>query len=274
MSKVMIDDEKCIRCGLCIDDCSRKALKMDDNKVTFTESLCNECSHCVAVCPSGAAEMPDYDKNEIFECDSHDYNIDSDKLLGFIKSRRSIRCFKNKEIEDEKIKKVIEAARYSPTGGNRQAHRYIVIRDKIEAVREMAMKSLHDTAMDPNYDFSGFPTYKNAWKKMYEDYLENKTDRLFFNAPAVIAVVSSDPSSYYQVSGAIAAANMELEANTLGLGTCYLGFLSSAVEVNPKIKEFLGMEENEKFVTSFVIGYPDVKYLRTVNRKPAKISLI
>jgi len=56
--------------------------------------LCNECGHCVAVCPQALISMPDYDENEIIEFEKSRANIDPDDFLFFQKFRRSIRQFK------------------------------------------------------------------------------------------------------------------------------------------------------------------------------------
>ena len=111
--------------------------------------------------------------------------------------------------------------------------------------------------------------YCYMWIKMYNDFLEdpNGEDKLFFKAPALIIVKSEST-----VNASLAASNMELMTNALGLGTYFSGFLQRASEVNPKINEFLGLKENESLVNCMVIGYPKVKYKRTVPRKEAKIT--
>jgi len=273
MAIIMIDKEKCIGCGLCVKDCSRRAMILVDKKAEIKEALCNECSHCVAICPQNAVYMPQYNDDEILEYNSEDFSLDSKNLLNFIKFRRSLRQFKVKDVEAEKLNLIIEAGRYSPTGSNSQANRFIILKDKISEVREIALKTLHDAALDPNFDFIGRETYRNSWIKMYNAYIENKEVRLFYNAPAVVVIVSSDPTGYYQVNGGIAVSNMELVANSLGLGICCLGFLNSAAEINPKIAEILQIKHDEKFVISFTLGYPDIKYKRTVNRKPANVII-
>ena len=94
-----------------------------------------------------------------------------------------------------------------------------------------------------------------------------KNDKLFFNAPAVIVVTANS-----EVNGALASSNMELMTNALGLGTFFSGFFVIAAQDNKKIMDLLGVKEGKKIVTCMVIGYPDVKYFRTVPRKEADIS--
>ena len=114
-----------------------------------------------------------------------------------------------------------------------------------------------------------FKRYAQMWIRMYNEYKENpeKNDKLFFNAPALILVVSDS-----QINGALASSNMELMTDAQGLGTFFSGFFAMAAQGNQKIREMLGLEGNQEIVTCMVIGYPNVKYVRTVPRKDANIS--
>lgn len=274
MAYVVIDKETCIGCGRCVEDCSRKAIVLVNEKADLDLELCNECGHCLAICPQNSFSMPQYDKNDLVEVDDSRLKLNPEDFLYFQKCRRSIRQFMNKDIEIEKLKQIIEAGRYSPTASNRQLNRYIVVKDKIDQVRELAIKTLYDAANDPDFVTKGGPDYRKSWIKMYSDYKEKNIDSLFFNAPEIIVIVSEDKAGFAEVNGGLAAARMELQANALGLGVCYIGFLGRAVKFNSKIKELLGMKEGEEFILSFVLGYPGVKYLRSVHRKTPDLRFI
>jgi len=95
-----------------------------------------------------------------------------------------------------------------------------------------------------------------------------------FNAPEIIVIVSEDKAGFAEVNGGIAASRMELQANSLGLGVCYIGFLGKAVKYNSKIKGLIGVKDDEEFILSFVLGYPNVKYRRSVNRNTSDVRFI
>ena len=274
MANVIINKETCVACGLCVKDCSRKAIELVNSKAEVNLALCNECGHCLAICPENSFSMPQYDKTEIVEVDEDRLNLDPDDFLYFQKCRRSMRQFKKQDIERDKLNRIIEAGRYAPTASNRQLNRFIVIKDKINEVRELAIKTLYDAANDPNFDAKGGPDYRNSWIQMYNNYKEKNIDSLFFNAPEIIVIVSEDKAGFAEVNGGIAASRMELQANSLGLGVCYIGFLGRAVQFNSKIKELLGMKHDEEFILSFVLGYPKVKYKRSVNRATSDVRFI
>jgi hypothetical protein len=58
------------------------------------------------------------------------------------------------------------------------------------------------------------------------------------------------------------------------LGTCYIGFLVGAAQDSSEIKDLLGISHNDKPVVAFVVGYPDVEYLRLVSRNSARVKWI
>jgi len=89
---------------------------------------------------------------------------------------------------------------------------------------------------------------------------------LFKNATAVIVIKGAD-----EVDAALAASSMELMAQSLGLGVFYSGFFSMITRVSGKLRKQLGIRRGEKAVTTLVLGYPAVRYQRTVQREPADV---
>lgn len=269
MTKISINTEKCIGCGLCIKDCTRNIIHLTNNKATVENSFCIECGHCVAICPENAVEFLYYDKNELIEYDDKKFKIDPNCMLNFMKFRRTIRRFKSQEVEKDKLNSIIEAGRYSPTGANRQTNRFLVLSDKIKEIKEIALQTLYDIASDKDSDVSKqWAYYREKWINMYNDYKKSGIDKLFYDAPKVLVVVGSDT-----VNGALASSYMELMTYAQGLGVCYVGFFQVAASINPKIKEMLNIKSNEEIITTMVVGYPEIVYKRTVNRKKAKIDI-
>ena len=83
MANVIINKETCVGCGLCVKDCSRKAIVLLNNKAQVNLDLCNECGHCLAICPENSFSMPQYDKNEIVEVEEERLNLDPNEFLCF-----------------------------------------------------------------------------------------------------------------------------------------------------------------------------------------------
>lgn len=267
-----VDIEKCVGCGICVKDCFPGIIRISNNKAKIRNMGCMKCGHCIAVCPKGAISITEYNTESVREYNEAEFEIEADTLLNFIKFRRSTRQFKEKDVEVEKIKKIIEAGRFTQTEINSQNVSYIVVKDNILKVREMALESLklkgEEILKSEDPQTNSYKSYARLWLKMHNKFKENpKNDTLFFNAHTLILVVSESP-----INAALASSNMELMTNALKLGTFFSGFFIIAAQNSREIRELLGVGENRKIVTCMVIGYPNVKYLRTVPRKDASIS--
>ena len=269
---MVVDKDKCIGCGLCVTDCFPKDIELVDGKARFNNVTCIKCGHCIAICPTNAVSIEEYDMNEVLDYDKEKFSIEPDTLLNFIKFRRSVRQFKQKQVEEEKIIKIIEAGRFTETGGNSQDVSYTVLRENLGEVRELTLKSLNDMGehllanMTPKTRV--YRRYAKMWVQMYKDYCENPNspDLIFFKAPAVIVISSNLP-----VNGALAASNMALMANALGLGTVFSGFFTKAVNDTKELRELAQIKRNKEVVACMMLGYPKVSYKRTVPRKLADI---
>lgn len=149
---------------------------------------------------------------------------------------------------------------------------YIVVRKELQKLKALTLETLKQMGehilANPSLETTSYKRYAGMWIKMYEDYQENPnvSDRLFFNAPVVIIVTANS-----EINGGLASSNMELMVNALGLGTFFSGFFTRAAQNNEMIKDFLGVKDGKHIVSCMVIGYPNVKYLRSVPRKRADI---
>lgn len=274
---MIVDRDKCIGCTLCKQDCFVSDIEIIDGKSQIKNETCIKCGHCIAICPVKAISSDDeeeYSMDDVIEYDKENFDIDPENLMNFMKFRRSVRLFKNQDIEEEKIQKIIQTGVFTQTASNSQDVSYVIVKDKIQEIRKMVLETLNLKADELLLDKTTpkqFVVYSKMWKKMYSDFLENPDgeDKLFFKAPLLIIIKSKRP-----INGALAAAKMELMANSLGLGTYFSGFLERAAGINSEIGEFLQIEEDEKLVACMVIGYPGVKYKRTVPRKKAKITIL
>lgn len=211
--------------------------------------------------------------SEVKPYDKETFTVESETLLNFIKFRRSVRRFKDMPVEKEKIQQIIEAGRFTQTSTNSQDVSYTVVTDKLPQLKELTYESLNQKGqyilanLTPETEY--LKRYATAWVNSYAAFKEDpiKNDRMFFNAPAVIFVTS--PNAF---NGGLASSNMELMTDALGLGTFFSGFIQIASKDNKEILDLLGINDGNQIVSCLVIGYPDVKYKRTVPRKKANIN--
>lgn len=146
-------------------------------------------------------------------------------VLSAIQGRRSIRQYSARAIEDEKINKVLEAARLAPSASNSQLWKFIVVKN----------------------DETRLKIAEAAGRQMFVR-----------QAPVIIVACGLDPERVmfcgqprYTVDLSIAVSYMILEAYEQGLGTCWLGYFDEE-----KVKEILGIPGNIRVVTMIPLGYP------------------
>jgi nitroreductase/NAD-dependent dihydropyrimidine dehydrogenase PreA subunit len=271
MSIIGIDKEKCTNCGLCIQECVRGYFYLNENgQVLYNSDLdtCNICGHCIAVCPEDAIITKDLDDIISFPgIDSPRDILESEKFLQFLRAKRSIRRYKKKKVSKVLIEKVFQAMRYAPSASNAREWRYVIL-----SVPEK-IQQLSDEMVKVNYTYMGFQSPEQALA-----HLQSKNINLFYNAPHLIIL-------YYRIveknnimiglrgnDAGIALTYGMLEAETLGLGSCWIGLLQGAISLNKEILKILGIRG--MVLGAFTLGYPAVKYRRTVPRAPLKIKEI
>jgi nitroreductase/NAD-dependent dihydropyrimidine dehydrogenase PreA subunit len=272
MSLLLVDENKCKQDGFCVRDCPRGIIRLKDKKsfptmVPDGESLCLICGHCVAVCPHGALShkmVPLEDCPPI----QKELVINEAQVVQFLRSRRSIRAFKDQPVEKEKIKKLIEIARYAPTASNTQLVEWLVFNDKdtVNGFAKMAadwarsMLEKDSRAAEMPY----IPGIVAAWDAGYDAVLRG--------APAMVLASAPKKDLNGTVNLTLALSYLELAAPSMGLGTCWAGILRGALLGWPPLQKAIGLPEDHTHYYPMMLGYPRANYFRMPERKPPKIT--
>lgn len=273
MGFLIIDREKCRKDGICARTCPGRIITMDGNDgypdmVAHGEEGCTRCGHCVAVCPHGALR---HEKIPLEGCPpvTEELKIGEAQAIQFLRSRRSIRLYEEKPVEKEKIRELIEAARYAPTAGNMQLLEWQVLTDRKE-IREIARLAVEwlrgELKNDPRLAqvVPYLPMIVKAWDEGYDSMLRN--------APALIIASAPKIDLNGMVDVALALSYLDLLAPVKGLGTCWAGLLQRALLSSPELREKVGIPPGHPHHYPMMLGYPAVKYRLMAGRKPPKIT--
>ncbi len=173
------------------------------------------------------------------------------ELFEAIQTRRSVRKFSDRAVEDEKLQQVLEAVRVAPSWANMQCWHFIVVKEKA-AKEQISELSYVESFFAP------------------KGYKVNPAKKALAEAPVVI-IACADPTksgvlwdqTYYMTDMGIACQNLWLAARGLGLGTVFVGVFDEV-----KLRELLYIPSNIRVVGLFPLGYPFEEKAGSPARKP------
>ncbi len=158
-------------------------------------------------------------------------------VVNAIKTRKSVREYLDKPVEDEKLKVVLEAGRLAPSASNRQEWRFVVVRD--------------------------YQTRKKL--------AEAANGQTFVGQAPIVIVACAETDGHvmrcgqlcYPIDVAIALDHVSLTATELGLGTCWIGAFNEQ-----RVKEILGIPKEIRVVELMPLGYPSDSSVMRKSRLP------
>lgn len=291
----VIDKSKCTGCGKCVDICPKDVLFLEKKRAKVNENECMLCSHCYAVCAFNAVsfneELAEI-KFETFSCREKIFgssNVTPEMLVNIFRSRRSIRKYKNEDLDDDIVRDLVEFAVTAPSGSNCQDWEFTVIngRDKvwefavrlkdffvrinrlagISVLRYLSVLFMGKALI--NYYRDHYETVEMAIKES-----ESGVDLLFHGAPCVIIIHGPMDGSTPVEDATYAAYNICMLAHYLNLGTCLIGFAVEALNRSPDIKEELDIYEKNRVHAVIALGKPAVKFTKHSLRKKYSVEFI
>ena len=156
-----------------------------------------------------------------------------------IKTRKSVRSYLQKDIEDEKLQIILEAGRLAPSASNRQEWRFLIVRNP----------------------------------ELKQNIAQAANQQMFIATAPVVLVACAETDGHtmkcgqmsYPIDLAITLDHITLTAVELGLGTCWIGAFNEE-----KVKEILGIPDEIRVVELMPLGYPSDPTSVEKNRLPLK----
>jgi nitroreductase/NAD-dependent dihydropyrimidine dehydrogenase PreA subunit len=294
MYTITIDSNRCKKDGICARVCPADIF-VQREKLTIPELVdeetCITCGHCVAVCPQNAiqhAEFPATTTRAI----QFEQMPTTDQVLELLKSRRSIRAFRDKPVAKDTLETIIDGARFAPSGHNSQSTEYLVVQDKavlsqvssaiIEYLkfeikrfsnpffRTMVMLYDRELAESGLHEIPGF-------KQMIQVF-EAGADPILNDAPVLLAFHARRTDGYGDVNTQLALQNASLVAHASGIGHFYTGWVLAPCRApmarawNRRIPNLLGIPPENNLYGALALGHPIPKFKNMIERKPPRIE--
>ncbi len=289
-ASVIIDHEKCNLCGLCLKVCKGAPLYMGDGRIETDYSQgfgCIGCAQCAAVCPQECivVEGRSLSAQDLLQLPAKESRASYKQLHNLMLARRSVRNFKQQEVELELIERIIETVSTAPMGippseveilvlsGFKQVNEFS--RDMVEVFQKQKWVFSPPVLaiMRPFIGKDGYEMMKTFAAPLPDFFAETTAkgeDWLLYGAPLALyfhCSPTSDPADPL-----VAASYAMLTAESLGLGSCMIGSIAPFLKHRSKINDKYGIPAKNTQGIMVILGYPAVKYHRAVKRSLARVN--
>jgi len=294
MFEITIDADICKKDGLCAMMCP-VAVFQQEEKATIPKIVdahlesCFGCGQCVSICPQGAISHSHYPEGMVNPI-RREYVPTYDQVLELVRSRRSQRLFKEKTVERDVLEKVLEAARFAPSGHNEQSTEFVVVQDEklIYEIGRLTAAGLKKLAMPFRYAIGRMmmrrmvgprgAAYLAELAPEFEGLAElyNSGTDIIIHKPPVLLLFCADSvgGTFAATNATLALHNAALAAETVGLGCFYTGFVVTISERSDSIAKLVGLPETHKIYGALAMGYPRLKFNKWPERNPAKVTWV
>lgn len=291
MTKIAIDSARCSRCGTCIVSCSESVFartEPDAVPAIAKSHLCIACGHCLATCPAEAVIHEAFPPGTICPVET-DALPSPHQVRELLRSRRSVRCFKDAPVSRECIEAVLDAARLAPSAHNVQDVQYVVVQDRdllkkttdataafiarlARQIRNPAVRALYRLALSreeiasavhmlPDFDY-------------VSDEHRNGRDPILHGAPCILLAHARRSVNFPETNAALALHNAALAAHALGLGGFLLGYVVGACKRDRTIPDLLGIPRHHEVYAGLALGQPAIAFPKWIRRKAPEVRWI
>jgi nitroreductase/NAD-dependent dihydropyrimidine dehydrogenase PreA subunit len=271
MDIIQVDQKTCTQCGICAAECPGLVIDFQPESyprpMARTEMACLRCGHCVVVCPIGSLthrEIPVEKCAPIIE----NLNIAPEQCEQWLKSRRSVRVFKKQSVPRAMITRLIDDARYAPTGHNNQELEWLVLdsREELDRIEKLGMDWIRSIIKNQSQMAAMF----NMEEMVKRQELNHNV--FMRGAPALVVTHAAKNNPMALIDSATAMGYLDLAANSLGLGVCWAGFVYMMANSFPPVAEALSLPQGHIAYGCLMLGYNKFQYHRIPTRKAPGIT--
>jgi nitroreductase/NAD-dependent dihydropyrimidine dehydrogenase PreA subunit len=291
---IQLDNDACTQCMECHSVCPNYVFALVPGppgervlELRYPDQCC-ACGHCIAVCPTAALAHPELPQDQFIPLPP--LTVEPEAMQRLLFSRRSVRNYKPDPVPEILIGALLEAAAHAGTSSNGQTEGFLVVRDRkflrdlermvIDVLWRAGFKHLGGKGLPGRLMARRFGAEMIRQYRTYHLILKHRRENgelegtVFRNAPLAIMAHGLKNNMLAQTNCALALRNIELLALTMGLGTCWVGFLVGAADRSVKVGDFIGLPRDRQVYGALMVGYAAEKFATKLPRRPRAVRWI
>ncbi len=244
------DKSTCIHCLQCAGACPMGVLGRgeDGYPTPLPRRRCIGCMHCASICPRQAVRFEGIPTQALYN------PVPENPVEAAVCLRRSVRHFKPELPERELIEWALNRAEYAPSGKNVHATQWTVLwgRDCTDRVTELVLDICRKTGEAPELP------------KLHA----KGTNLITCNAPCMLLAWSPDDCLNPVVDAVVSMTTVELLLQSVGLATCWGGYLNQVANHNDELRRHLGVPDGNHLRCALMVGYAGRERYRSIPHRP------
>lgn len=183
------------------------------------------------------------------------------EVIQNILNRRSVRVYKEDQLKPEDLEQILKAGLYAPSACNTQPWHFTVLQN--EALKDRISSETKEELAKCDNDY-------------FKSFAKNEKYDVFYNAPTVIVVSAEENELMPQVNCAAAAENMMLAAESLDIGSCWIGLVEYLFqsEKGPEFSKLLEIPEGYTPHYAITFGYKKINDPKPLPRRENTVNYI
>ena len=292
--QITINQETCTLCGLCAEVCPNQIMKVNKaDGVWLREDrlhLCIECGQCMAICRSGAIDVAGLSYDEDFFALPKG-PVTEMPFFDMVKTRRSVRTFKEKPVPRELLEKIVEAIASAPPSFPPLKTEVVVVQDTAvirQALPEMikVYDGLLNAMNNPIARFIIRRKNGAEKQKLLESHVlpmmksrlpelkQGTEDTITRNAQAMILFHAHRDAKKYETDINIAMTYGMLAAHAVGLGGTLIDLIPPTIQSSETLRQLFKIPADNIPVAALILGYPKYRYRRGIKRNLRRVTWI
>ncbi len=258
MPRIEVDKYLCVGCERCVLSCPNRLFHVEGAKnipepIPDAGEKCISCYHCVAICPVRGISVGNVSGRQC-EPIPTDAVPRFEHIATLLRSRRSIRRFSAKPLDERTLEQMLDVVRWAPTARNLLPVKWVVVngRDKMRELGSLTAEWMRTV--------EGGLGLAQAW--------DDGVDHLLRGAPCLAVAYTEEDALWPEVDCTIAVETLDLSAAAMRIGACWAGYFIQAARHSQPINRWLGLSETQTVQAALMLGYTDIEIYGHIPVRP------